>query len=253
MKSTNYFIAVFFFCFGLAPLYAAEKQCGWVVEGESLILRSEAGSIRKTIPLGIWPSQLISNEFPRREVAAVISKDGRYAFVRERNADVIGHISSVTVVGSFFDSEARLIWSGRSVRQGWVAPDGKILLLILSFPDGCNQEDGPDDCITTLLSIDQNGRPLVKLGPYEDVHLIGLSENVRYAAAKVWVKNLRLPKNIFFDARDHRFSFEIEELPGAPTIHDDGTVEFYQTRMDPGGGPARSIKADLIKKIGIPQ
>jgi hypothetical protein len=117
------------------------------------------------------------------------------------------------------------LWQRKAVREFSLSNDGKLALLVISLPEECNIEDGPN-CTENIVSVNEKGQDIFKLGPYALVSHIWLSSNHRYAGATVAEAGKTM--QIFFNVSTGKIGAKLNELPGSVSIKDDGTVEFWK-------------------------
>ena len=221
---------------GLLVSFAQANEGTWKINDGKLVLRLANGSTRKEMDLS-------STE--NREVSAAISQSGKYAFVKEIESQVISGQRAPLIKGSYYDSAGKMLWEKRKVGQYWISDDGAFVLLTIDEPEDCTSESG---CSEAVVSMNTQGGEVLKLGPYGDTVGIWLSPNHRYGYASPPGKT-----KYFFDVSKKKPSIKLDQLPGQPTIRDDGTVEFVKNTYgnpDRDGAPV-VLKSEIVKKLKI--
>lgn len=250
MKMDFLFIA-FALLFVFAENSWSSAKAKWKITDGNLVRFSVDGSKEEEINLESW-KRSGSGGYPRREVTAEVSNAGDFALVRRFESDFVDHMPSTTITATFYDSNGKAIWTRHAVREDRLSDDGRIAVLVISTPEGCSIEEGPT-CTESIVTVDQRGHELARIGPFSSVGAWWSSRNLRFAGATVRPLKSIKTKYIFFSTETGRAGAEFAALPGVPKLENDGTVDFIRTSYSPSSvrSPAKAVGSETVKSIHL--
>ncbi|PIR19604.1 MAG: hypothetical protein COV48_01075 [Elusimicrobia bacterium CG11_big_fil_rev_8_21_14_0_20_64_6] len=224
---------------------AKSEHARWQLVGHELQLVDEQKAVRKMFSL----SRLFKNKV-WRETNAFVSDTGLYAAVGEAQ---MGSASSTSTL-TFLDTNGTTVWAMKAVdlTRVLIANDGARTLLVTSIPDVCSEED--EICSKTVVLLDEAGHPVAKFGPYRIIDGISLTKNGKYGYASVWKLGIKGNQHIFFNAAGRVLTPKgLTKIPGAPTLQEDGTIEFIELHYAPHekGKVPKVVRSEVVNKFKL--
>jgi hypothetical protein len=229
-----------------------EHRKGWTLDKENLTFTHPDGTSEVKVNLGNTESKGPSDKDPYQahKIDAALSQDGTHAFVHETDEKIANHLRSITRVASYYDANNKMLWKRAAVSRYWISDTGKVVLLVITTPEECSQETTLL-CSEKLISVDEQGRDILKQGPYAMVSHVWMSESNRYGGADVAEDGRH--KYIFFSTAEPKAKIKLSKLPGGVRVKNDGRVEFLKPIYGPidDKGRAAILRTEIVQTIRI--